>query len=128
MSITNSIANEKSTQGDKFDLLMNKFTQLEEAFKEERRIRVTQETELKNLKKITMPNLEKQLEDKENLLKSTFIEKIKIEKMMNNNLKSELVSSIKSAKLNLIFFIKIIRNFFRIKMFHLVSLINPMIF
>jgi hypothetical protein len=92
MSITNSIANEKSTQGDKFDLLMNKFTQLEEAFKEERRIRVTQETELKNLKKITIPNLEKQLEDKENLLKSTFIEKIKIEKMMNNNLKSELVS------------------------------------
>lgn len=92
MSITNSIANEKSTQGDKFDLLMNKFTQLEEAFKEERRIRVTQETELKNLKKITIPNLEKQLEHKENLLKSTFIEKIKIEKMMNNNLKSELVS------------------------------------
>lgn len=124
MCITNS-ANEKSSQGDKFDLLMNKFTQLEEAFKEERRIRVTQETELKNLKKITIPNLEKQLEDKENLLKSTFIEKIKIEKMMNNNLKSELVSKIKSVKFDLIFFIKFIR---RIKMFHLVSLINPMIF
>jgi hypothetical protein len=90
MSVINS--NEKSTQGDKFDLLMNKLTQLEEAFKEERRIRLTQETELKNLKKITIPNLEKQLEDKENLLKSTFIEKIKIEKMMNNNLKSEMVS------------------------------------
>jgi hypothetical protein len=87
----NNAMNDKTNNGDKFDILMNKLTMLEEAFKEERRIRLSHENELKNLKKISIPNLEKQLEDKENLLKSTFIEKIKIEKMINSNSKSEIV-------------------------------------
>lgn len=71
-----------SNQNDKIDMLMNKLSLLEEAFKEERRIRIACEEELKTLKKITLTNLQKQLEEKESLLKTTFIDKIKLEKQL----------------------------------------------
>ena len=69
---------------DKLDILMNKLTQLEEAFKQERIIRLSREEENKNLKTITIPNLEKQIEEKEIMFKNIFIEKIKLEKQMNS--------------------------------------------
>lgn len=75
--MTTSNANEND---DKINILMNKINTLENGFKEERRIRFKLEEELKNYNLITIPNFQKQLEEKESLLKTTFIEKVKIEK------------------------------------------------
>jgi hypothetical protein len=69
---------------EKIDILMNKLTFLENAIKEERKLRFKCEEELKNLKTLTIPNLEKQLEEKESLLKTTFIEKIRLEKELHD--------------------------------------------
>ena len=80
ISTTNSFSNPKTTSEDKIDFLMNKVTQLEEAFKEERKFRFSAEEELKNLKIITIKNLQKQLEEKESMLKTLFIEKIQVTK------------------------------------------------
>ena len=80
ISATNSFSNQKSSSEDKIDFLMNKITQLEEAFKEERKFRFSAEEELKNLKTITINNLQKQLEEKESMVKTLFIEKIQITK------------------------------------------------
>jgi len=80
ISATNSFSNQKSSSEDKIDFLMNKITQLEEAFKEERKFRFSAEEELKNLKTITINNLQKQLEEKESIVKTLFIEKIQITK------------------------------------------------
>jgi hypothetical protein len=80
ISATNSFSNPKSSSEDKIDFLMNKITQLEEAFKEERKIRFSAEEEIKNIKTITINNLQKQLEEKESMVKTLFIEKIQITK------------------------------------------------
>jgi hypothetical protein len=80
ISATNSFLNQKSTSEDKIDFLMNKITELEEAFKEERKYRISSEEELKNLKTITNKNLQKQLDEKESMVKTLFIEKIQITK------------------------------------------------
>jgi hypothetical protein len=83
------------TSQDKLDILMNKVSQLEEAFKEERRLRVKYEGELEVLKNVTIPNLEKIILDKENLLKMCFVEKIKIEKELNCVLKNDCDKGLK---------------------------------
>lgn len=82
MSVSISHLDTCNKNTDKIDMLMNKLSQLEDAFKEERRIRITLEEEVRGLKKITIPNLQKQLEEKESLLKTTFIDKIKLEKQL----------------------------------------------
>ena len=80
ISSTNTVNIPKNSSEDKIDFLMNKISQLEEAFKEERKFRFSAEEELKNLKNITIQNLQKQLEEKESMLKTLFIEKIQITK------------------------------------------------
>lgn len=65
---------------EKVDKLMNKLETLEGALKDERKIRIKLEEELKECKQITIPILQKQLEDKDALLKTVFIDKIRLEK------------------------------------------------
>ena len=85
---------------DKLDILMNKLSQLEEAHKEEKRLRILHEKEIKNLKSVTIPNLQKIIEDKENLLKLSFVEKIKIERQYNSLVKKELETGNSTLCLN----------------------------
>jgi hypothetical protein len=80
----------KKDNDDKIDFLMNKITTLEESYKTEREARYLAEHELKNLKSITLPNLNKHLEEKESLVKALFIEKIHLSKEIlehNNKVK-----------------------------------------
>jgi hypothetical protein len=88
------------TSPDKLDILMNKVSQLEEAFKEERRLRVKYEDELDTLRNVTLPNLEKIIADKENLLKMCFVEKIKIEKELNSLLKKDCDKGLQLKMIN----------------------------
>lgn len=94
ISSTNNFANIKSNTEDKIDFLMNKITDLEEAFREERKFRYAAEEELKNLKNITVKNIQKQLDEKESMVKTLFIEKIQIMK--------ELIEIKKNVKLTYI--------------------------
>jgi hypothetical protein len=80
--------NQNSQGEDKIDILMSKVSQFETALKEERKTRFKIEEELKNYKTISIPNYQKQLEDKEGLLKATFVDKIKIEKELINREKN----------------------------------------
>jgi hypothetical protein len=76
------------------DKLIEKIEILEGSLKEERKIRLKAEEELKNYKMITVPNLQKDLEEKELLCKSIFIEKINLEKEVIEKTKKEVLNKI----------------------------------
>jgi hypothetical protein len=65
---------------EKVNVLMNKLQQFETNIKEERKQRLKLEEEVKNYKTITIPTLERDLEEKESLCKSAFIEKVRLER------------------------------------------------
>lgn len=77
-----------SFEEGKINFLMEKISVLENFLFEEREKRLKFEDELKILKTLTIPNLEKQLEEKENLCRTVFIEKIRIEKDLTEKIKS----------------------------------------
>jgi hypothetical protein len=63
----------------KIEVLLEKINKLEISNKEERKNRIKAEEDLRNYRMITVPNLQKELEEKEKLCKYAFIEKIKLE-------------------------------------------------
>jgi hypothetical protein len=75
---------------EKVNVLMNKLNQFETTLKDERKQRLKLEDEVKNYKTITIPSLERNLEDKESLCKSVFIEKIRLEKTVLEKLEKNL--------------------------------------
>lgn len=77
-----------SSQEEKINVLMSKITTLETSLMDEREKRMKYEDELKVYKNHTIPNLEKQLEDKESLIRTVFIEKVRIEKELYEKLKN----------------------------------------
>jgi len=100
-----------SSQEGKINVLMEKISILETTLLEEREKRFKYEEDLKILKTLTIPNLEKQLEEKESLCRTVFIEKIRIEKDLINE-KSKNVYNIieKFYFIILIFLIKLVNN------------------
>lgn len=76
-----------STEEEKMNFLMEKISILENSLMEEREKKLKFEDELKILKTLTVPNLEKQLEEKEVLCRTVFIEKIRIEKDLSEKIK-----------------------------------------
>ncbi len=80
-----------SSHDEKINVLIEKISILEKTLFEEREKRFKFEEELKILKSLSIPNLEKQLEEKELLCRTVFIEKIRIEKdLLNEKLKNVL--------------------------------------
>lgn len=77
-----------SYQEEKINFLMEKISILENSLFEEREKRLKFEDELKITKTLTIPNLEKQLEEKESLCRTVFIEKIRLEKDLSEKNKS----------------------------------------
>jgi len=77
-----------SSKEEKINFLMEKISVLENSLFEEREKRMKFEDELKILKTLTIPNLEKQLEEKESLCRTVFIEKIRLEKDLTEKIKS----------------------------------------
>lgn len=71
-----------SSQEDKMNILMEKINILENSLLEEREKRMKYEEDLKIFKTLTIPNLEKQLEEKESLCRTVFIEKVRVEKAL----------------------------------------------
>lgn len=77
-----------SSEEGKINFLMEKISVLENSLFEEREKRLKFEEELKILKTFSIPNLEKQLEEKESLCRTVFIEKIRLEKDLAEKTKS----------------------------------------
>jgi hypothetical protein len=77
-----------SSQEEKINFLMEKISFLENTLMDEREKKLKYDDELKILKTLTIPNLEKQLEEKEILCRTVFIEKIRIEKELSEKVKS----------------------------------------
>jgi len=72
----------------KINVLMEKISILENSLSKERENKLKFEEESKILKTLTIPNLEKQLDEKESLCRTVYIEKIRIEKDFNEKLKN----------------------------------------
>jgi hypothetical protein len=68
---------------EKLDVLVEKLNKFENLLKVEKRNRFRLEDDLKNYKTIIVPTLEKNLEDKESLCKTAFIENISLQKKAN---------------------------------------------
>jgi DNA repair exonuclease SbcCD ATPase subunit len=71
-----------SNDNEKINILMEKLNKLELTLKDERKLRLKLEEEIKNYKTTIIPSIEKDLEDKESLCKSAFIEKIRLERVI----------------------------------------------
>ena len=76
------------SEEEKINFLMGKISMLENSLFEEREKRLKFQDELKILKTLTIPNLEKQLEEKESLCRTVFIEKIRLEKDLSEKIKN----------------------------------------
>jgi hypothetical protein len=68
---------------EQVDVLVEKLNKFEKLLKDEKRNRFRLEEDLKNYKTIIVPTLEKNLEDKESICKTAFIENISLQKKAN---------------------------------------------
>lgn len=67
-------------EDDKIEILMKKITELETKLNEERKNSTQSEEELNRISTITLPLLKKNLEEKEKLLESTMLDRVRLEK------------------------------------------------
>ena len=67
-------------EDDKIEILMKKINELETKLNEERKNSTQSEEELQRLSTITLPLLKKTLEEKEKLLESTMLDRVRLEK------------------------------------------------
>ena len=77
-----------SSMDEKINILMEKINILENSLSNEREKRIKYEDELNNLKSYVLPNLEKTLDEKESLCRTSFIERVRIEKELQEKIKS----------------------------------------
>lgn len=76
----------KQTNNDKIENMIKRLDQYEVQLKDEKKVRMRLEEEVRNYRTIIVPTLEKNIEDKESLCKTAFIENIKLEKIAMNKL------------------------------------------
>lgn len=70
----------KKGDDDKIEILMKKISELETKLNEERKNSAQSEEELQRISTITVPLLKKSLEEKEKLLESTMLDRVRLEK------------------------------------------------
>jgi hypothetical protein len=81
--------NTKLNYEEKINTLMEKINNLEKSLLDEREKRIKYEKELNDIKNFTLPKLEKTLEEKESLCRTSFIERVRIEKEFKEKLKEK---------------------------------------
>jgi hypothetical protein len=92
--IKTNTTNSNTNYEEKINTLMEKINNLEKSLLEEREKRVKYEKELNDIKNFTLPKLEKTLEEKESLCRTSFIERVRIEKEFKEKIKEKDLNNI----------------------------------